>query len=96
MLFIGKIEPQDSYLLYDGYTLVLARSVRRIAAPWKAHLTFYVNFARWSWNYKAAYGGRVIPVKTQRSPIGASFDAPQGAIEPSEFFDSEAEQVKQK
>ena len=96
MLFVGKIEPQDSYLLYDGHMLVLARSVRRISTSWKGHLSFYLNFACWSWNYKSAYGGRVIPVKTQRSPIGASFDPPQGAIEASEFFDEEAEQVKQK
>ena len=31
MLFVGKIEPQDSYLLYDGHMLVLARSVGRVS-----------------------------------------------------------------
>ena len=28
-IFLGKIDPQDSYLLYDGQKLVLTRSVRR-------------------------------------------------------------------
>jgi hypothetical protein len=96
MLFVRRIEPQDSYLLYDGQMIDWARRARRIAAPWKSHHAFYLSFACWSWNYKSAYGGRVIPVKTQRSASGASFDPPQGTIEPSDFFDEEAEKVKQK
>ena len=96
MVFLGKIEPQDSYLLYDGETLVLSRSIRRINTPWSSHLSFDVTFNCWSWNYKSGLGARVIPTKTQRTPIAASADLPQGEIEPSIFFDEEAEQVKQK
>ena len=55
-----------------------------------------MNFTCWSWNYKSGFGGRVVPTKTQRTAVSASFDAPQGQIEPSVFFDEEAEQVRQK
>ena len=68
----------------------------RIATSWKGHLAFYVNFTCWSWNYKSGFGGRVVPTKTQRTAVSASFDAPQGQIEPSAFFDEEAEHVRQK
>ena len=59
-------------------------------------MAYYVTFNCWSWNYKSGLGGRVIPTKTQRTPIAASAEFPQGEIEPSTFFDEEAEQVKQK
>ena len=95
-IFLGKLGPQDSYLLYDGQSLVLTRSIRRIATSWKGHLAFCVNFTCWSWNYKSGFGGRVVPTKTQRTAVSASFDARQGQIEPSAFFDEEAEQVRQK
>ena len=88
--FLGKIDPQDSYLLYDGNNLVLTRSVRRISTSWKGHLAFYVNFTCWSWNYKPGFGGRVVPTKEQRAAVGASFNQPEGQIEPSAFFDEEA------
>ena len=95
-IFLGKIDPQDSYLLYDGQKLVLTRIVRRISTSWKGHLAFHVNFTCWSWNYKPGFGGRVVPTKEQRSAVGASFSQPEGYIEPSAFFDAEAEQVRQK
>ena len=41
MVFLGKIDPQDSYLLSNGTHLILARSVRRINTCWKGHLAFY-------------------------------------------------------
>ena len=74
-IFLGKIDPQDSYLLYDGQTLVLAISVRRISTSWKGHLAVYINFTCWSWNYKSGLGGRVVPTKEQRSAVEASFKA---------------------
>ena len=95
-IFLGKIDPQDSYLLYDGSNLVLTRSVRRISTSWKGHLAFYMNFTCWSWNYKPGFGGRVVPTKEQRAAVGANFNQPEGQIEPSAFFDEEAEQVRQK
>ena len=95
-IFLGKIDPQDSYLLYDGQNWVLTRSVRRISTSWKGHLVFYMNFTCWSWNYEPGFGGKVVPTKEQRAALGASFNEPQGHIEPSAFFDEEAEQVRQK
>jgi hypothetical protein len=38
----------------------------------------------------------VVPTKEQRAAVGASFNQPEGQIEPSAFFDEEAEQVRQK
>ena len=38
----------------------------------------------------------MVPTKTQRSAVAASFDAPEGAIEPSGFSEGEAEQVRLK
>lgn len=91
MIFLGKTEPQDSYLLYDGEALVLTRNIRRAGWPWKSHLPFYLNFDCWSWNYKSTLGGRAISAKTKRSAVAASFDAPQSVVEPLRFFDEEAE-----
>jgi len=55
-----------------------------------------MNFTCWSWNYKPGFGGRVVPTKEQRAAVGANFNQPEGQIEPSAFFDEEAEQVRQK
>ena len=41
MICLGKVDPQDSFLLYNGESLVLARSIRRINTCWKGHLAFY-------------------------------------------------------
>jgi hypothetical protein len=56
----------------------------------------YVNFTCWSWKYKPSFGGRVVPTKEQCAAVGASFNQPEHHIEPSAFFDEEAEQVRQK
>lgn len=44
MLFTGKVGGQDSFLLYAGTTLVLARSVRRIKTNWVNYMAFYKQF----------------------------------------------------
>ena len=38
MLFVGKVDPQDSFILYNGSNLVLVKSVRRIQTDWRGHL----------------------------------------------------------
>eukprot|EP00435_Cladocopium_sp_Y103_P042938 s2725_g12.t1 len=96
MLFLGKVETQDSFLCYDGENVVLTKSVRRISTCWKSHLAFYVAFKNASWEYKSGLGGRVVPTKANRDPIGSSFSLPQGAIEQSAFFDAEGEAVREK
>eukprot|EP00435_Cladocopium_sp_Y103_P065939 s995_g28.t1 len=54
MICIGKIDPQDSFLLYNGENLILARSIRRIGTCWKGHLAFYLNFKCASYDFKSA------------------------------------------
>ena len=51
ILFVGKTEPHDTYILSDGSDLVLTRSVRRIDVNWKSHLKYYNMFSHWSWEY---------------------------------------------
>ena len=96
MVFLGKSDPQDTYLLFDGHGLVLTRSIRRISTVWRGHLPFYLNFNCWSWEYKTGFGGRVVPTKAQKGALSASFNGPVGAIEPSAFFDEDAEAVRLK
>eukprot|EP00435_Cladocopium_sp_Y103_P056449 s2990_g19.t1 len=90
MLFVGKVDPQDSFILYNGTNLVLVKSVRRIKTDWRGHLAFYLNFKCPSFDYQSGFGGRVVPTKgSRRDAISASFKQPQGAIEPSAFFDAD-------
>ena len=96
MIFLGKSEPHDTYLLFDGRGLVLTRSIRRVDTNWKSHLKYYLNFTHWSWECKPGYGGRVLPTKATKTAIGASYSGPTGTIEPSPFVDEDAEAVKQK
>ena len=94
VLFLGKIDPQDSYLLFDGSHLILAKSIRRISTSWKGYLPFYVNFKCCTWDYKSM-GGRIVPTKVYNTPKPIILGAP-GEIEPSAFFDEEAEAVRLK
>ena len=96
MFFLGKTDPQDTYLLFDGHELVITRSIRRIATAWRGHLAFYMNFRCWSWEYKTGFGGRILPTKAQPSALTASGGAPAGDVEPSAFFDEDIEAVRQK
>ena len=89
-------DPQDTYLLFDGHGLVLTRSIRRISTVWRGHLPFYLNFNCWSWEYKTGFDGRVVPTTAQKGALSASFNGPVGAIEPSAFFDEDAEAVRLK
>ena len=96
MVFLGKSDPQDTYILYNGTGLVITRSTRRISTVWRGHLPFDMNFKCWSWQYKTGVGGRVVLTKNQPQAISGSFNAPAGQIEPSAFFDEDAEAVRLK
>ena len=61
MIFLGKVEGQDSYLLYTGSSLILTRSIRRVKTNWISHMAFYSQFNLYSWQYKVGFGGRVVP-----------------------------------
>ena len=52
MIFLGKVEAQDSFVCFDGGNIVLTKSVRRVATSWKSHLGFYVSFKNASWEFK--------------------------------------------
>ena len=95
-LFLGKVDGQDSFLLYSGSHLVLTRSIRRIDTDWKGHLAFYSAFKCNSWEYKSGFGGRVVPTKIKREALSVGFQLPQGEIEPSAFHDADAEAVREK
>lgn len=94
-MFLGKSDPQDTYLLFDRHGLVLTPSIR-ISTVWRGHLPFYLNFNCWSWEHKTGFGGRVEPTKAQKGALSANFNGSVGAIEPSAFFDEDAEAVRLK
>ena len=97
MIFLGKVECQDSFLLYDGSSLVLTRSVRRVNTDWRMYMKFHLQFNLFSWQYKVGFGGRVVPTKRRvAGPRAGSFAAPQGPTVPSALVDEDAEAVKQK
>ena len=96
VIVLGKTESQDTYVVFTGSTIMLTRSVRRIATDWKCHLGFFLHFNSPTWRFKAGFGGRIIPTKRSVEGQSASFVAPQTAVLPSPFHDKDAEDVKQK
>ena len=65
MLFLGKVEGQDSFILYNGSHVMLSRSIRRIDSDWKEYLGFFMHFHAPTWDFKTGYGGRIVPTKTK-------------------------------
>eukprot|EP00435_Cladocopium_sp_Y103_P028418 s2167_g7.t1 len=91
MVFLGKVEGQDSLLLYDGTSLILTRSVRRVKTNWVVYMAYYKQFNLFSWQYKVGFGGRVQPTKRRVGPRPASMAPPLTAVEPSKLVDEDAE-----
>ena len=96
MLFIGKVENQDSFLLFDGTSLVLTRSVRRVKCNWVVYMAFYKEFNLYSWQYKVGFGSRVLPTKRRVTAKPVTFVPPIAPVEPSKLVDEDAEAVKAK
>eukprot|EP00435_Cladocopium_sp_Y103_P023168 s2953_g5.t1 len=97
MIFLGKVECQDSFLLYDGSSLVLTRSVRRVSTDWRTYMKFHLKFNLFSWQYEVGFGGRVVPTKRRvAGPRAVSFAAPRGPKAPSALVDEDAGAVRQK
>ena len=96
VLVLGKTEAQDTYIVFTGSTVMLTRSIRRIATDWKCHLGFYLHFNAPTWQSKSGFGGRVIP--TRKTVVGksASFAPPSVPILPHPLHDADAEAVKKK
>ena len=95
MIFLGKADIQNSYVLFDGQAIVLSRSVRRISTTWKSHMAFYSHYKCFSWQYKAGFGSRILPTMKKPVPKAVGFDVPLGPIGGNKLFDEEAEAVIQ-
>ena len=96
MLFLGKVEGQDSFILYNGSHVMLSRSIRRIDSDWKEYLGFFMHFHAPTWDFKTGYGGRIVSTKTKLEAQTVSFTKPLGDVEPSKLHDAEAEAVRLK
>ena len=96
MIFLGKAETQNSYVLFDGQAIVLSRSVRRISTTWRSHMAYYLHCKCFSWQFKAGFGPRVLPTMKKAIPKAVGFDMPLGPIEDdNKLHDKEAEAVIQ-
>lgn len=87
-LFLGKADNQSSYVLFDGQSVVLSSSVRRIATTWRSHMAYYLYCKCFS----AGFGARVLPTMKKAIPATASLDQPTGAVEDSKMHDAEQRQ----
>ena len=94
-LFLGKTEGQDSWIVGDGSQVMLTRSVRRVARPWRSFLAYYQNFTTASFEYQVNFGGRIVPSKRAASAIPLQMTK---ALPKEEVFfryrDTEAEEVE--
>lgn len=93
---LGKIESQNTFVVFTGSGVMLNKSVRRIQCDWKSYLGFYIHFNAPTWQFKAGFGGRIIPTKRTVEPIPESAQPPVGPILPSVLHDADGEAVKQK
>eukprot|EP00435_Cladocopium_sp_Y103_P067384 s792_g30.t1 len=94
MIFLGKAETQNSYVLFDGQAIVLSSSVRRISTTWRSHMAYYLHCKCFSWQFKSGFGPRVLPTMRKAVPKAVGFDMPLGPIEDdNKLHDKEAEAV---
>ena len=93
MIFLGKAETQNSYVLFDGEAIVLSKSVRRISTTWRGHLAYYVHCRCFSWQFKSGFGARILPTMKKPVPRSVSFEVPLGPIEENKLHDKDAEDV---
>ena len=94
MICLGKVDPQDSFLVLSGENLILHKAHQHLLE--RASCFFYLNLKCASYDFKSGFGGRVAPTKSSRAPIAPVFNVPTGEIEPSKFFDEDAHAVRQK
>ena len=71
--FSGKGRKPRLLFCFDGENIILTKSVRRVSTSWKSYLSFYASFKSASWELKTGLGGRIVPTKVNRDPIGSSF-----------------------
>jgi hypothetical protein len=95
MLFLGKADIQNSYVAFDGQSILLTRSARRINTSWRSHMAYYLHCRCFSWQYKAGFGSRILPTMKKPVPKSVAFDMPLGPVEDSHLHDKDAEAVIQ-
>ena len=94
-LFLGKPDGQDSFLVFNGSSILLTRSIRRVAGDWKMSLALYTHFQAFSWQYQSSFGARVVAARQQHAmKAGANLPAPLSYSVVA--GDEEAEAVMQK
>ena len=92
-LFLGKADAQNSYVLFDGQSIILAKSIRRISTTWRGHMAYYLHCKCYSWQFKSGFGARILPTMKKMVPQSVSFEVQLGPIEDSKLHDAEAEAV---
>ena len=70
-LFLGKIEGQDSFIVYDGSKVLLTKSIRRIGQEWGLSLAYYKEFNCPTFDYQTGFGSRIIPTKREAVALPA-------------------------
>lgn len=93
--FLGNADIQNSCVLFDGESVVLSRSVRRIKTTWRSHLAYYMHCRCYTWQCKSGFGTRILPTSKKPTALAASNAIPVGKLEDSEFCDADAEAVMQ-
>ena len=94
-LFLGNADSQNSFVLFDGQSIVLSKSIRRISTTWRSHLAYYLHCKCYSWQFKSGFGARILPTMKKAIPQSASLEVPLAPIESSKLHDPEAEAVIQ-
>jgi hypothetical protein len=95
MLFLGKADIQNSYVAFDGQSILLTRSARRINTSWRSHMAHYLHCRCFSWQYKAGFGARILLTMKKPVPKSVAFDTLLGPVEDSHLHDKDAEAVIQ-
>lgn len=76
MLFLGKADIQNSYVAFDGQSILLTRSACRINTTWRSHMAYYLHCRCFSWQYKAGFGSRILLTMKRPVPKSVAFDMP--------------------
>ena len=80
-LFLGKPHGQDSFFVFNGNSILLTRSIRRVAGDWKLGLALYTHCQAFSWQYQSSFGAReFLPPRASQAPASGQASSSQGAL----------------
>ena len=83
----------NSYVLFDGESIILAKSIRRISTTWQGHMAYYLHCKCNSWQFKSGFGAGILPTMKKMVPQCVGFEVPLGPIEDNKLHDAEVETV---